>query len=432
MNHKHFIAYGMFLFCLLLNTNNYAATLLSAKIQYEKNATKIDFLLTSQVKYTLFTLDNPKRIVLDFKNTHFRRKINTIPNSSPIIKKMRTGYPYPGTFRIVIEVTQQVSANLIVLSKEPYKLRVNLLIPHKKNITLKIKKNKTVGLAQHALEDKYNKLDLGPTNTIESERVCNKADNHALCKGRGSRAKSIIAHKPVGNITIIIDAGHGGKDPGARGPNLTNEKDVVLEIAKKLKAIIDKEHGMRAILTRAQDTYVSLRKRLDIARQNNANLFISIHADAFKQSDLSGVSVYALSPSGATSEAAHWLAEKENYSELGAIHLNNLDDKNGLVREMLIDLSQTATIDASLHIGERVLKALDKVTVLHDERVEQARFVVLKSPDIPSILIETGFISNPKEEKKLVSKTYQNQFSQAVFKGIKQYFFEKSLLPAAP
>jgi len=199
---------------------------------------------------------------------------------------------------------------------------------------------------------------------------------------------------------------------------------VVLAIAKHLKTLIDKEPGMKAVLTRQGDYYIGLRQRLNIARKQSADLFISIHADAFNNPESSGASVFALSQKGATSEAARWLAEKENYSELGGVNLSYLHDTNGLVRTVLIDLSQTATIGASLHMGERVLGQLDAMTNLHNNHVEQARFVVLKSPDIPSILIETGFISNPREEHNLASGAYQQRLSQAIFKGIKQYFVD--------
>lgn len=421
MRNKHFIVYGMFLWLICIDT--YAATLLLAKARQEKNTTKIDFLFTSPVQYKTFSLDNPRRLVLDFKNTHYRYKIGIIPVSSPILKKIRTGYPYPGTFRVVMEVKQKVSEHIAVLSQNPYKLRISLLAKENRSSRKLAAQD---GLRKKAAQRIGAKIALPLTlkNSVKNniQVVSRKIKTKEIIES--VKEKNIITHKHAGLTTIVIDAGHGGKDPGARGPYFTKEKDVVFEIAKKIKKIIDKEPGMRAVLTRNADVYVSLRKRLDIARENNADLFISIHADAFKQSDLSGVSVYALSQSGATNEAAHWLAEKENYSELGGIHLNHLDDKDGLVRETLIDLSQTATIGASVHVGERVLKALDKVTALHDSRVEQARFVVLKSPDIPSILIETGFISNPKEERKLLSGVYQEKLSQAVFNGIKQYFID--------
>lgn len=223
-------------------------------------------------------------------------------------------------------------------------------------------------------------------------------------------------------ITVVIDPGHGGKDPGAFGYHRTPEKQVVLSIAKRLKQKIDSYPGMRAILTRDGDYFIDLRRRLDISRRYRPDIFVAIHADAFTNPQSHGASVFALSPRGATSEAARWLAEKENYSELGGVNLRDLDDQNGMVRSVLIDLSQTATIQASLKMGQNVLNHMGQITSLHNRRVEQARFVVLKSPDTPSILIETGFISNPAEERHLASAQYQEQLSKAIFNGIRQYF----------
>lgn len=223
-------------------------------------------------------------------------------------------------------------------------------------------------------------------------------------------------------ITVVIDPGHGGKDPGAFGYHRTPEKQVVLSIAKRLKQKIDAYPGMRAILTRDGDYFIDLRRRLDISRRYRPDIFVAIHADAFTNPQSHGASVFALSPRGATSEAARWLAEKENYSELGGVNLRDLDDQNGMVRSVLIDLSQTATIQASLKMGQNVLNQMGQITSLHNRRVEQARFVVLKSPDTPSMLVETGFISNPAEERRLASAQYQEQLSQAIFKGIRQYF----------
>jgi len=199
---------------------------------------------------------------------------------------------------------------------------------------------------------------------------------------------------------------------------------VVLAITLKLKQLIDKHPGMRAVLTRSGDYYVGLRQRLDIARKYNGDVFVSIHADAFNNPHSNGASVFALSQRGATSEAARWIAEKENYSELGGVNLGDLDDTNGVVRSVLIDLSQTATINAGLQMGGRVLGQLYSFTNLHNNKVEQARFVVLKSPDIPSILVETGFISNPREERNLTSSAYQTRLSRAIFSGVKGYFWD--------
>lgn len=236
-----------------------------------------------------------------------------------------------------------------------------------------------------------------------------------------NEAAPVLRHN---KIIVLIDPGHGGKDPGAFGYHRTKEKDVVLQIARRLKRKIDGCPGMQAILTRDSDYFIDLRRRLDIARQHHPDIFVAIHADAFTNPNSHGASVFALSSRGATSEAARWLAAKENYSELGGVNLQELDDQNGMVKSVLIDLSQTATIQSSLAMGQNVLKYLGLLTPLHNNHVEQAGFLVLKSPDIPSILVETGFISNPQEERKLASAAYQEQLSQAIFMGIKQYFHD--------
>lgn len=230
--------------------------------------------------------------------------------------------------------------------------------------------------------------------------------------------------KRLRDVLVVIDPGHGGKDPGASGARKTLEKHVVLSISKRLKTIIDAQPGMKAVLTRKGDYYIGLRERLRIARKCDADIFVAIHADAYINRESNGASVFALSQTGATSEAARWLAEKENYSELGGVNLSELDDQNGVVRSVLIDLSQTATIGASVNMGERILKSLGGITRLHNDKIEQARFVVLKSPDIPSVLVETGFISNPREERNLSNSQYQQRLAQAIFQGIKAYFWE--------
>ena len=224
------------------------------------------------------------------------------------------------------------------------------------------------------------------------------------------------------DVVVVIDPGHGGHDPGAKGPHHALEKDIVLAIAKLLKQLIEKQPGMRVVLTRDEDRYVGLRKRLQFAHQSNADVFISIHADAYSRETIHGASVFALSQRGATSEAARWLAEKENYSELGGVDLRSLDDSDGMVRVVLLDLAQTATISASLKLGAVVLKNLDSVGSLHHSTVEQARFVVLKSLDTPSILVETGFISNPTDARNLTNSTHQMKLAQAIFAGLKRYF----------
>lgn len=221
-------------------------------------------------------------------------------------------------------------------------------------------------------------------------------------------------------LIIVIDPGHGGKDPGATGPKKIHEKDIVLSIAKKLQILINQQPGYKAVLTRDGDYYLTLRQRLAIARHYQAKLFIAIHADAYPDPLSHGFSVFALSQRGATSEAARWLAARENQSELmGGVDLN---DKGDMLRSVLINLSQTATIQSSLLIGQNLLDHVHTFAPLHHDSVEQAAFVVLKSPDIPSLLVETGFLSNAGEEKKLKNPNYQYNLARAMMLGINQYF----------
>jgi N-acetylmuramoyl-L-alanine amidase len=256
--------------------------------------------------------------------------------------------------------------------------------------------------------DKENKIELEPTKL--SILPLKPVAKLALAKDLKTR-----------RIVIVIDPGHGGKDPGAAGPHGTVEKNVVLQIAKELQRLLNEQSGFSAVLTRNTDHYISLRKRLAIARKNHADMFIAIHADAYHHEHATGASIYALSQRGATSEAARWLAEKENESELGGLG-SELADKDAILRSVLIDLSQTHTIESSLQIGDTVLQELGKFARLHHPKVEQAAFVVLKSPDIPSILVETGFLSNPSEENKLVKVAYQHQTAYAIKEGIRRYF----------
>lgn len=223
-------------------------------------------------------------------------------------------------------------------------------------------------------------------------------------------------------FTVVIDAGHGGKDSGALGKRGTQEKAVVLAISKLLAERINQTEHMRAILTRNGDYYIPLRQRLRLARRGDADIFIAIHADAYFENNATGASVYALSKHGATTEAARWLAQSNNYTELGDVQFDRLQDNSVILRSVLIDLAQTTTIRDSLLLGSKVLESLDDMSPLHFKRVQQAPFVVLKSPDIPSILIETGFITNRREEKRLRTQAYQRQLAEAIYKGIHHYY----------
>jgi N-acetylmuramoyl-L-alanine amidase len=221
-------------------------------------------------------------------------------------------------------------------------------------------------------------------------------------------------------IIVAIDAGHGGEDPGARGANGSREKDITLSIAKRLKALVDAQPNMRGVLTRDADYFIPLHGRVVKARKLQADLFVSIHADAFVRPEARGSSVFALSESGATSASARYLAKRENESDLiGGV---SLDDKDPYLAKTLLDLSQTATINDSLKLAKAVLGHLGEINALHKGVVEQAGFAVLKSPDIPSILVETAFISNPEEEKRLNDEGYQGKMANAILSGIKRYF----------
>lgn len=224
-------------------------------------------------------------------------------------------------------------------------------------------------------------------------------------------------------IVVAIDAGHGGEDPGASGSRGQHEKDIVLQIAKELQRQINSERGFRAELTRTGDYFIPLRKRTEIARKKGADLFISIHADAAPSRAAFGASVFALSDRGATSETARWLADTENRSDLiGGAGNVSLDDKDRMLAGVLLDLSMTATLSSSLNVGQKVLGNMGRVTSLHKQRVEQAGFMVLKSPDIPSILVETGFISNNNEAAKLATASHQQALARSIHTGVRQYF----------
>jgi N-acetylmuramoyl-L-alanine amidase len=224
------------------------------------------------------------------------------------------------------------------------------------------------------------------------------------------------------DVVIAIDAGHGGEDPGAIGPNGVREKDVVLAIARRVERLFDDTPGYEGVLVRTGDYYVPLRRRTELARQHRADLFLSIHADAFKTAQPRGASVFALSERGATSETARWLADKENRSDLiGGVGDVSLDGKDPVLTQVLIDIAMTASLGASLDAGERILESLERATRLHSRRVEQAGFAVLKSPDVPSLLVETGFISNPQEARELATAEHQARLARAIHEGIRRH-----------
>lgn len=356
------------------------AQLIGIEITPDTDTTHLTLKLNQAVPYKLFTLSTPDRVIIDLPNTNKTVTLTGLKLANTPIIQVRSGQPVPGTLRIVLDVNkpQQPQVFSQLITKEgSQQLAINLVAT-------------VTATAQSKLQPPPQPVAIVPK----------------------------IA--PPRSIVVVIDPGHGGKDPGARGPLGTREKDVVLGISHELYKLLQKEPGFRPTLTRKGDYFIELRQRLAIARQNRGDLFVAVHADAYCDSYAFGASVYALSEHGASSEAVRWLAAKENYSELGDVELK---DKSDLLRSVLLDLSQTAVITSSLQLGSSILHQLARVNRLHSARVEQAPFVVLKSPDILSLLIETGFISNPQEERRLRDPAYQRRIAKAIFTGIKAYYW---------
>jgi len=368
----------------------------AARLWPSPDYTRLTLETRNEIKYSVFSVADPERLVLDLQGVDFGPALETLPRNlraeDPFIAQLRAGRNRPGVVRVVLELKQVVRAQAFTLrpvAQYGHRLVLDLypLVPPDPLAAL------------IALDGKVPKVGVAPKG---------KADDGDAAAPRSDRL-----------AMIVIDPGHGGEDPGARGRRGTQEKDVTLLIARRLKAQIDAEPGMRALLTRDSDYYLPLQVRVDKARRVKADLLVSIHADAYIRPHAHGSSVFALSERRATSEAARWLAKKENEADLiGGV---NLDGKDRYLAQTLLDLSQTATIDHSLRLGNAVLAELGTINTLHKPRVEQASFAVLKAPDIPSILVETAFISNPSEEKRLNDRAYQDRLARAILAGIKQY-----------
>ena len=335
---------------------------------------RLVFDLSGNVDHSLFSLHTPERIVLDLKKTDMNHgMVDRVPANN-LIRGIRSGVRNGDDLRVVFDLGEKVTPRSFVLS------------PTAKN--------------GHRLV-----LDLHEHEQAQSPKTAKKKD--------------------LRNVVIAIDAGHGGKDPGATGKNGTREKVITLQIARKLQKVIDAQPGMQAVLTRTDDRFMRLRDRIAKARDNNADMMISLHADSFPDPRARGSSIYALSVDGATSETARLLAENENASDLlfGDV---SLEVEDAMVKEVLFDLSLTGTIESSLDIGSEVLGQLGSVNRIHRKAVQQASFAVLKAPNIPAVLLETAFISNPREERNLKSSAHQKKMAQAISRGINNYFARKA------
>lgn len=362
----------------LVSTSLQAATIQNIRVWAAPDSTRVVFDVSEPVECQLLLLTEPYRTVIDIKDAGIEKALTQPGSEDKFVQRIRSATRNDDDLRVVLDLKKFVKFK-----------------------SFQLKPNKHYG---HRLV-----VDLFGT------------DSDKELQAAGLEEEVTAANRPR-DVIIALDAGHGGEDPGARGPNGTYEKDVVLKIAKRLFGAINRERGMRAVMVRTGDYYMPLRKRIEKARENRADLFISIHADAFHDHRVHGSSVYVLSQRGASSEAARWLAESENASDLiGGV---SLDNKGDVLASVLLDLSQTASLEASIDIAERVLKGLKGIGKVHKRSVQSAGFAVLKSPDIPSILVETAFISNPQEEKKLLSSQHQVKMASAIVQGLRGYFRE--------
>jgi N-acetylmuramoyl-L-alanine amidase len=367
--------------------------------------------VSSMPDHRVELLEEPSRLVIDIHNAQLSRALTQPLASNPLFINVRASQN-KNDVRIVAGLKRQVSHKSFALRpNKMYGHRLVVDVSDKGPMTLaKAKENKSIA----AIIDESK---LASAKPVESKKKNDKSD-----AGQLNAVLPVIRRSK--NIVVAIDAGHGGDDPGAHGPNGTEEKKVVYSIARRLETLINGQKGMKAVMVRKGDYYVDLRKRMEIARSVKADLFISIHADAFQNSTVKGASVFTLSHRGASSEAARWLADNENAADLvGGVRL---DDKEEVLASVLLDLSQTATLEASNNAARHVLQNFENIGELHFETVQKAGFLVLKSPDIPSILVETAFISNPSEERKLTNNAHQSKIALAIFKGVRNYFKQYS------
>ena len=352
---------------------SFAADLKSAKIAVESDRTRIFLDLAGPVDYKLFEIANPDRIVLDMRDSALTDGF-AAPGGKGLLKSLRTGAQNKTDLRVVLDLAADVRPKSFLMPPEG-------------------------GQGYRLVVDLYPKGKGGRADIVKSARV-------PPAKTR--------------DVVVMIDPGHGGNDPGAMGSGGTNEKNITMLVSRELKRQIDKTPGMRALLTRDGDYYVGLEDRYHKAREAKADLFVSIHADAFVSSDARGSSVWMLSPRGATSEAARFLADRENNADLvGGV---KLDKKDNTLAAVLLDLSQSSTLEASGAVAQQVLRAIGKLGPTHRGYVEKANFVVLRSPDVPSILVETAFITNPEEERRLNSSDQREQLATAILNGMRNYF----------
>lgn len=402
----------------------------SARVWPAQDYTRLTLESKQPIRYNLFTIKNPHRLVIDLDdvaiNPVLTELASKIGNDDPNIQSVRIGRFKPGVVRLVLDLKTEVKPqifNLKPVGEYGHRLVVDVypLIAYDPLMALALQSETMMNIIGTEPSSASAVIETPPVVLKPSETL-------PIWPELTQNKPAPLAHSELSTRVLIVavDAGHGGEDPGARGHRGTREKDVTLSISRKLRTLIDNEPGMRAILIRDGDFFIPLSGRVEKARKVHADLFVSIHADAFIKPHARGSSVFALSERGATSASARWLAKKENEADLiGGV---NLAIKDPYLARTLLDLSQTATINDSLKLAKHMLKELGNVNTLHRGHVEQAGFAVLKSPDIPSVLVETAFISNPEEERRLRDEDYQEDMARAILGGIKKYFAQNPAL----
>ena len=456
MRRREFLKRGAVLITLVVTPIARSApaetSLIAVRMWPAAEYTRITLESKEALRFSSQVVKDPERLVLDIEGVEFNSVMSSLPSkvleSDPNVKLIRAGRNRPGVVRVVVDLKTEITPQIFTLrpvANYGHRLVVDLYPSNPTDPMLALLQmpsstsnrgngdtapSNTDGSASEATTARNNGTENAPPSVPQNipeppKVVANGGKTPAEIDGkplaeaseRGSREKLPGVNRL---ITVVIDPGHGGEDPGAIGADGTYEKDVVLIIAKRLKAKIDSQPNMRSVLTRDADYFVPLNGRVSKARKLQGDLFVSIHADAFIRPDVKGSSVFVLSERGASSAAARMLAQKENESDLiGGV---NLGGKDGHLARTLLDLSQTATNKDSMKLGKAMLASLGDVNDLHSGRVEEAGFAVLKAPDIPSILVETAFISNPDEEKRLNDVAYQDKMASAILKGVRRYF----------
>jgi N-acetylmuramoyl-L-alanine amidase len=398
-------------------------SVLAVRIWPAADYTRVTLEHQGQLKYTHFLVENPDRLVVDIEGVEFNSVLDSlarkVATDDPYIKLLRAGRFKPGVVRLVMELKTKVTPQVFSLAPAG---------EYGHRLVLDVYPVVPVDPLMSLLEGRKEAVEPWRMEQ-EVAQVEKKLEDVGLTRAdKPIEAPEVITSKKTGKpivdrmVTITLDPGHGGEDPGAIGKGGSQEKNVTLQVAKRLKARIDAEPNMRAVLTRDSDFFVPLQMRVQKARRVQSDLFLSIHADAWIKPDARGSSVFVLSERGATSTQARLLAQRENEADLvGGV---NLGAKDLFLARTLLDLSQTATINDSLKLGKFLLGELGHINTLHKNHVEQASFAVLKAPDIPSALIETAFISNPEEERRLNDDAYQEKLAEAIVRGVKQYFIK--------